>query len=584
VPGAVRLERWSGDSPSVRYARGHRAPRAIAWFGFSAFWGHLRHLVASAIATDNVDSRKWMIPERGRDLLRRALAVVEAPNPDAPTLADALGGEVFVDFVADTGDDAEVSEAVARLVASAFEVPDRGDPERTRVLPRGDVLLLGGDVAYPVATAREITRRLAEPWNHVLAAVDDGKRRLLLAIPGNHDWYDGLDGFARLCQAPMEFEDVAEIAGFSEERRSLSLDHPVLAWVQAFAKGRSVRKPDAIVLHGYVPVQRTSYFRLPLAEGVDLLGLDRQLKSMDDRQRAFFLAGKPRAKLVVMPDPVRAFGEIRPTGKAMVDAIGVDPATQSTMILAGDIHHYERSTEGPSLHVVAGGGGAFLHGARIPGGGAYRTDAEFPGPKATWALMKELPLYTALGRAGWIVTILAAVGQGLGIGAHFLYGLAGSLPLAILGSVLVAVATALLVGWRRRKAYKVVPFALALGAFVGALPQELALGLDRIGVEVYGEDGGLRYPVLLVAWALATFLSGYAFGAVLALLARLGLNHEQPSAALGAPCFRHFVRLHVHRVEGRTVVDGYCIGQVDPVGKSPPVLVDVFRWDPAARC
>ena len=42
---------------------------------------------------------------------------------------------------------------------------------------------------------------------------------------------------------------------------------------------------------------------------------------------------------------------------------------RQTFVLSGDIHHYERSQHGEALHVIAGGGGAFLHPARIAKGG-----------------------------------------------------------------------------------------------------------------------------------------------------------------------------------------------------------------------
>jgi hypothetical protein len=81
-----------------------------------------------------------------------------------------------------------------------------------------------------------------------------------------------------------------------------------------------------------------------------------------------------------------------------------------------------------------------------------------------------------------------------------------------------------------------------------------------------------------VAWAGATWLSGAGFGAMLAILARLGLNHAQPFAALGLPTHKHFVRMRVREEEAETVIDTFVIGQVDPIGGSPPVLVDTFRW------
>jgi hypothetical protein len=262
-----------------RGTRGAIRPRAIAWFGFSSFWGHLRHLLASAIATDSVDSRQWMVPEEPDELLGRIAAVL-APRGarEAPTLAAAMGGELWIDFVADTGDDASVSEAVARLLAADYVVGDLR-------LPRGDVLIHGGDTAYPVATVREVTRRLIVPFNRVFEPLCDwSKPRVLLAIPGNHDWYDGLDGFARLCQAPCTFEKPPELEDALHPRPN---QNPVLAWAQAFAGGRQVRKPGAMAIAGYVPVQQASYFRLQLARGLELFGVDRQLREIDARQRAY---------------------------------------------------------------------------------------------------------------------------------------------------------------------------------------------------------------------------------------------------------------------------------------------------------
>src|SRR5262245_430759 len=35
------------------FTRGTEHPRGVVWFGARSFWGHLRHFIASAIATEN---------------------------------------------------------------------------------------------------------------------------------------------------------------------------------------------------------------------------------------------------------------------------------------------------------------------------------------------------------------------------------------------------------------------------------------------------------------------------------------------------------------------------------------------------
>jgi len=55
----------------------------------------------------------------------------------------------------------------------------------------------------------------------------------------------GLDGFARLCQAPCAFEDVTRGRSSSEALHPVAEEHPVLAWAEAFSRGDAVTKPAA---------------------------------------------------------------------------------------------------------------------------------------------------------------------------------------------------------------------------------------------------------------------------------------------------------------------------------------------------
>src|SRR5262249_52990256 len=131
--------------------------------------------------------------------------------PDAASLAEALDRDVWIDFVADTGDDVSVSRAVAEMVFDTYAVDDPDSPGAELTLPRGDVLLFGGDTAYPVATELEIHNRVIVPFNQVLKDRLDGKPRVLLGIPGNHDWYGGLDGFGRMFRAPLGTVDRSSV-------------------------------------------------------------------------------------------------------------------------------------------------------------------------------------------------------------------------------------------------------------------------------------------------------------------------------------------------------------------------------------
>lgn len=560
------------DGARITTTRGRTRPRAIAWFGFSSFWGHLRHLVAAAIATENVDSRKWMVPDEPIELTERILELLEAQGTarDASTLLQALGRDLWLDFVADTGDDVSVSERVAQLVTGTYR------KDKDLILPRGDVLMFGGDTAYPVATVREITRRVLDPWNRVFEAADDQKRRVLLAIPGNHDWYDGLDGFARLFQAPCAFEGERSADEALHPRTS---EFPLLDWAEAFTRGEARHKPGALAFFGYIAVQSASYFRIPLGPGLELFAVDRQLRQIDERQKAYFDFPRTRARILFLPDPARAWGETRPTGAQVLKELAIDASQSPTLLVSGDVHHYERSEEGPSVHVVAGGGGAFLHGARVAKNGLYKMLAEFPGPKASARYLAELPLFVATGRAGLVLTSVLAFANFLALRATFRWERETMLAVATSIVVAFAVGAALLVGWRRHRMGRVVPFAILTGAIIGLLPLGLGVVADRVAVSALGESLGGRLGSFTLAWALATFVSGLAFGTMLALIARLGLNHAQPFAALGIPTYKHFVRFRFRAENDETKVDGYVIGLVDPLSDAArPVLVDEFHF------
>ena len=69
VTNAVyRPERAPSEIRS-HFTRGRERPRGVVWFGFRSFWGHWRHFLAAAIATEDVDSRDWMTPDEPGALL-----------------------------------------------------------------------------------------------------------------------------------------------------------------------------------------------------------------------------------------------------------------------------------------------------------------------------------------------------------------------------------------------------------------------------------------------------------------------------------------------------------------------------------
>ena len=559
------------------FTRGTEFPRGVKWFGVTSFWGHLRHFLAAAIATEDVDSRDWMTADDPRELLGHVARELGG-DPEAGTLLGALGRDVWIDFIADTGDDTAVSRAAARLLFAPYELPDPDRPGEYLLAPRGDILLFGGDTAYPVATAQEITNRVIVPFNQVLDALPrDERRRVLLGIPGNHDWYDGLDGFQRMFRRrdPGEAETRPSLVGVSP----LMLEH-YADWAREFVRGGKIEKPPALVLAGYTPVQNASYFALPITDQIQLLAVDRQLRQPDSRQRRFLTGHYQEhpelATWLLLPDPVYRFGGASNSGTAMLESLRIDLGAQDHFILSGDVHHYQRVENDRLLHVIAGGGGAFLHPTRIAKGGLPATFA-WPSSLQSKRLLRHVPWKIARGRSGIIphLVILALLLPGTFLGMKY-YGELGYILSAPFATTLVlGMVLALIGGVRRRKS--VLPLALTTAALVAMLPilssYLIAHALVQLGLTA------TALLVTLLTLALSTFIGAYIFGAYLTLLTRLGFEHTQAFTALDHPGFKHFLRLRVRA--DNAGIDGYCIGLTDPLGSpDDPVLVDSFQWRP----
>ena len=563
-----------------RFTRGKEHPRGIVWFGVTSFWGHMRHFFASALATQNIDSRDWMTPDEPQELLAR-IAEQLGGDPHASSLTEALDRDLYIDFVADTGDDVSVSRAVARLIFAAYELPDPDLPGAFLVAPRGEILLFGGDTAYPVATVQELTNRVVAPWNQVLQALpDDGRRRVLLGVPGNHDWYDGLDGFGRLFRRPSP--------GMTARASARSISPKMLEyyaqWALKFVRGDAIDKPAALAFSGYTAVQNASYFALPLAPAIEMLGVDRQLTTTDSRQGEFlgdyYRARPDSATLAVLPDPLYYFGDPSKTGTQMAESLQLDLVSRETFFLTGDLHHYERLEAGKVLHVIAGGGGAFLHPARIAKGG-LPPKVSWPGVAQCRALLRQVPWKLFLGRSGFLPHFGLATLFALAfwIDQQLLVPVGLAVSASILATLFIGALNAFIGGVAKKRS--VLPIALT----AAALTVLLAIGTTELldaALEHFAPPAPFSFLLGLVTFAVGVSAGVFVFGGYLSLLTVLGYENTQAFTVLDHPGFKHFVRLRV-RADGRGI-DGWCIGAADPLGAgATPVLVDRFEWRPKRR-
>lgn len=559
------------DVPRRRFVRGKTRPRSVEWFGLRSFWGHVWRFAAIGIVTDDIDFRDWMQADSAGALTAR-MADALAGNPNAPTLTEAIDDDLIIDYVADTGDDVSVSHAVAKMLFASYEVDDPLDSKHKLILPRGRLLIFGGDTAYPVATDLEIETRVIQPYNRVLENLDDGPSRCLLGVPGNHDWYGGIDGFGRL---------------FHERRCTVARDEPprtdrspqtqlghFVQWVEALtAEGGRVFKRRVLRLQGYTPTQRTSYWAMHLAPSLDAWGVDRQLSHVDFQQRHFFSKqAKDRGLFLLLPEPVYAYLDRHPPGIDMMNALDRSVGRDGVFVLTGDSHQYSRLDFEPGLQVTAGGGGAFLHPARIARNpGPRNIKAEFPGPKASRSLAYGIPFALLSGRAGTALHfILAAVYAGAyPIDRGEVFNVWGPL-LGFLVGLGAAVGT---VSLERAKRPKIGFFCVLTAAVIAALPPLAHLVCAPLGATGSpwldrGIDGALLAGELVLAVLVA--------GLFLMTVVLKGITHD-PFGALSHPGYKHFVRLRVRR-DG-TAIDAWVLGREDPLGPEKGVaLIDHFTW------
>jgi hypothetical protein len=426
---------------------------------------------------------------------------------------------------------------------------------------------------------------------------------VLLGIPGNHDWYDGLDGFARFFRREVDMADAAADStalgvalaprpessprrpvrrGVGLVVRRLHLDEvgsiPRMVAglgraILAFWQGRGRRRRGRLTLDGYEAVQESSYWALPVAPGLDLWGVDRQLGGLDFRQRSYFRArrqvvGESAGIWFVAPDPAIAFGEPWDLGGRMLAGCELSLKRDRVLYQCGDMHQYERRVFGRSLHVIAGGGGAFLHGTRIVADPRPAAVA-WPNAAVTRRLALEVPFKLMIGRAGYLVhmaaALLAAVELGLGWNQQTRLVWTSGIATATIVWILYAIA-----GHQRAHPRRVLALAIPFGLALGLLPLGLSVLLRQYAaaVPLLGRDTGVILVYALVAALL--------FGTFLSLCALGGLEMQQVFAVLGHPGFKHFVRM---RVSPDGTVDAWVVGKDDPLVREGPWLIDRWSWN-----
>jgi hypothetical protein len=323
----------------MRDLRAGRMPPMVSWYDprlltrigirtiISNVFGQYADQRLIQAATDTPDEKELVGRYDFRD-----------PTPDDPLRRVQLDdqGAFWVDYLSDTGDGFESTLAMASLLAQP-ELPLPGGKR----LPAGDTLIMGGDQCYPQATREDYKKRLQSPFEWAYDV--DKPERKLFAIPGNHDWYDGLNAFDGL---------------FCSSRDRLSKEH-------------------ANTIGGYQCLQHRSYWALRLPYNWWIWGCDIQFsKYLDISQINYFRAvaqsmGAQDKVILCIAEPSWMLAEMQGADEEAnffkITAIARERQSRICAVIAGDWHHYNRYyAHDLDVHfITAGGGGSFLHPTHV---------------------------------------------------------------------------------------------------------------------------------------------------------------------------------------------------------------------------
>lgn len=238
---------------------------------------------------------------------------------------EGTNGELWFDYIADLGDGFPATYSMAYLLVQ----PElQLDGHR---LPRGEIVVMGGDQVYPTASKSAYEDRCKGPYRAAQPEPPaDGPQPTLYAVPGNHDWYDGLTAFLRL-----------------------------------FARRR-----DATI-GGWRTEQSRSYFAVELPSHWWLFGLDEQFGTyLDDPQLTYFEKAAERLGpedrvIIAVPQPSWVKAVHEPKAYDSVDyfirTVIAPTGAQVRLLVSGDLHHYARYSGADRQLITCGGGGAYLY-------------------------------------------------------------------------------------------------------------------------------------------------------------------------------------------------------------------------------
>lgn len=240
--------------------------------------------------------------------------------------------------------------------------PGEGDPSQHSLRDRllftaGQAavkfVVIASDVVYPEGAMRDYEANFYLPFK--------GIGKPIYAIPGNHDWFNALDGFAANLMEPIRARDAMRARVDADLRLSSTTNDRIERLIADAARLRSLYGVSA----GH---QQAPFFEMQTA-GFALIAADTgALRRLDDKQLAWLRAALERSRdrftMVILGHPFYAGGAYVADGDDSFLAVHeLLREYRVPVVMAGDTHdfeYYREPGEDGARHFVNGGGGAYL--------------------------------------------------------------------------------------------------------------------------------------------------------------------------------------------------------------------------------
>ncbi|MEA2685267.1 MAG: hypothetical protein QOE93_462 [Actinomycetota bacterium] len=501
---------------------------------------------------------RWLDPHQLLDTAGRVLASgfwsAYTDNRELQAMVPAgvhdrsEASDMWVDYVSDLGDGFNSTYTVAYLLAQPeLEV----DGEKTR---RGRILVMGGDQVYPVPKRSHYENRLLGPYRAAMPNPPGNEKHDLFAIPGSHDWYDGLINFTNIFCRRRELGALRT----SQTRSYFAVALPHRWWLW----GIDLQFGD------FIDEAQVRYFSEIASD------------AMQEGDRIILCMAKevdsgPKSAEVCSDRDVRYLERevVAPAGGRI------------EVFLKSGRHYYSRYEEEDGRQLItAGGGGAFLHPThRLPEGtsphGVLKTNyvkqTVYPSEKVSKRLRKRvfllpaynLPLAALLGSVHLLLAILLRLhleDQYLSLGIADLWHALWETPAAFLlvflmiGSIGAMVLLAHDASGLSRLALGVVHSILQVGGLV------FVFVVASEGAAATGSDGvGSLAVFLLLVWLIGGIGGVLGIGGYFWATNILGYHGNEVYAPLHHEDLKNFLRLHLDSTGDLTI---YPVG-VNKVGR-----------------